>query len=48
VVPFVTFTTVYVFLSVILVYLLRRQFLETDPSATRRSWGARPGVSRGG
>jgi len=29
VVPFVTFTTVYLFLSVILVYLLRRQFLET-------------------
>ena len=35
VVPFVTFTIVYVFLSVILVYLLRRQFLETDPSAGR-------------
>jgi cytochrome bd ubiquinol oxidase subunit I len=31
VVPFVTFTTVYVFLSVILVYVLRRQFLATDP-----------------
>ena len=53
VVPFVTFTIVYVFLSVILVYLLRRQFLETGPSATRpsatrRSWGGRPGVSREG
>jgi cytochrome d ubiquinol oxidase subunit I len=35
VVPFVTFTLVYVFLSVVLVYLLRRQFLETDPRATR-------------
>jgi len=35
VVPFVTFTIVYVFLSVILVYLLRRQFLETDRSAGR-------------
>jgi len=35
VVPFVTFTIVYVFLSVILVYLLRRQFLETDRSAPR-------------
>jgi len=31
VVPFVTFTLVYVFLSVILLYLLRRQFLATDP-----------------
>jgi cytochrome d ubiquinol oxidase subunit I len=37
VVPFVTFTIVYVFLSVILVYLLRRQFLATDPSTTRRA-----------
>jgi cytochrome d ubiquinol oxidase subunit I len=35
VVPFVTFTIVYVFLSVVLVYLLRRQFLETDPTASR-------------
>jgi cytochrome bd ubiquinol oxidase subunit I len=46
VVPFVTFTAVYVFLSVILVYLLRRQFLATDPSTTRK-WAARPGASRG-
>jgi cytochrome d ubiquinol oxidase subunit I len=37
VVPFVTFTIVYVFLSVILVYLLRRQFLATDPSTIRRA-----------
>jgi cytochrome d ubiquinol oxidase subunit I len=35
VVPFVTFTTVYIFLSVVLVYLLRRQFLEAPPTATR-------------
>jgi len=35
VVPFVTFTTVYLFLSVIVVYLLRRQFLETHPTSTR-------------
>ena len=48
VVPFVTFTTVYVFLSVILVYLLRRQFLETDPSATRTRWRLRRDASRGG
>ena len=47
VVPFVTFTAVYIFLSVILVYLLRRQFLETDPSA-RRGWQARQEVSRDG
>ena len=39
IVPFVTFTLVYVFLSVILVYLLRRQFLATEP--------ARRGVDRG-
>jgi cytochrome d ubiquinol oxidase subunit I len=38
VVPFVTFTTVYVFLSVILVYVLRRQFLATDPA---RAGGSR-------
>ena len=35
VVPFVTFTAIYFFLSVILVYLLRRQFLETHPTSTR-------------
>ena len=47
VVPFVTFTAVYLFLSVILVYLLRRQFLETDTSA-RRGWQARQDMSRDG
>ena len=32
VVPFVTFTLLYILLSVVLVFLLRRQFLETaDP-----------------
>ncbi len=36
VVPFATFTAVYVFLSVILVFLLRRQFLETSPGGGRR------------
>ncbi|NNE35140.1 MAG: cytochrome ubiquinol oxidase subunit I, partial [Rhodothermales bacterium] len=30
--PFIAFTILYVFLSVILVFLLRRQFLETHPS----------------
>jgi cytochrome bd ubiquinol oxidase subunit I len=35
VVPFATFMTVYLFLSVILVSLLRRQFLETHPTSTR-------------
>jgi len=35
VVPFVTFTAIYFFLSVILVYLLRRQFIETHPTSTR-------------
>ena len=48
VVPFVLFTAVYVFLSVILVYVLRRQFLETDPKTTPGRSGAAPGVSRGG
>src|SRR2546427_5698771 len=32
----VTFTAIYFFLSVILVYLLRRQFLETHPTSTRK------------
>ena len=32
--PFITFTSVYIFLTVVLVFLLRRQFLETvDPHA---------------
>ena len=31
VVPFTTFTVVYVALAAIVVYLLRRQFLETAP-----------------
>jgi cytochrome d ubiquinol oxidase subunit I len=31
--PFITFTVVYVFLSVVLVFLLRRQFMATDPRA---------------
>jgi cytochrome d ubiquinol oxidase subunit I len=31
VVPFTTFTIVYIFLSVVLVFLLRRQFMETAP-----------------
>ena len=48
VVPFMTFTTVYVFLSVILVYVLRRQFLETDPGATRSDSAVRRGESRVG
>jgi cytochrome d ubiquinol oxidase subunit I len=34
VVPFVTFTMVYLFLSLVLVYVLRRQFLETHPTST--------------
>jgi len=29
--PFAMFTAVYIFLGVILVFLLRRQFLETAP-----------------
>ena len=33
VVPFTTFTALYVFLSVILVFLLRRQFMETHPES---------------
>ena len=32
VVPFTVFTLLYIFLSVILVVLLRRQFLETAPA----------------
>jgi cytochrome d ubiquinol oxidase subunit I len=47
VVPFVTFTAIYVFLSVILVYLLRRQFLETAPDVAPGRPGARPRQSRG-
>jgi cytochrome bd ubiquinol oxidase subunit I len=43
-VPFATFTVVYIFLSVVLVYLLRRQFAATDPRsmsrARRRAAGA--------
>ena len=38
-VPFTTFTAIYLFLSVVLVYLLRRQFIETDPRAVRRARG---------
>jgi cytochrome d ubiquinol oxidase subunit I len=34
--PFATFTAVYVVLAIILVFLLRRQFLETDPVRGRR------------
>src|SRR5712664_3083670 len=34
VVPFVTFTMVYLFLSLVLVYVLRRQFLEAHPAST--------------
>ncbi len=48
VVPFVTFTAIYFFLSVILVYLLRRQFLETHPTSTRSNSRMRMGASRGG
>jgi cytochrome d ubiquinol oxidase subunit I len=33
VVPFSTFTALYIFLSIILVFLLRRQFIETTPRA---------------
>jgi cytochrome d ubiquinol oxidase subunit I len=36
VVPFTTFTLLYIFLSVILVFLLRRQFLETAPRPPRK------------
>jgi len=46
-VPFTTFTGVYMFLSVVLVYLLRRQFIETDPRAVRRVRGGPLDVSRG-
>jgi cytochrome d ubiquinol oxidase subunit I len=35
VLPFVTFTMVYLFLSLVLVYVLRREFLETHPTSTR-------------
>jgi len=31
--PFVTFTLVYIFLTIVLVFLLRRQFLETAEDA---------------
>jgi cytochrome d ubiquinol oxidase subunit I len=36
VVPFMTFTILYIFLSIILVFLLRRQFLETAPPSSER------------
>jgi cytochrome d ubiquinol oxidase subunit I len=42
VVPFATFTAVYVVLSVILVALLRRGFMETDPARQRRRRGRSP------
>ena len=41
-VPFAVFTAVYVFLSVILVYVLRREFLQTHPRAAP----GRPGPGR--
>ncbi len=33
-IPFVTFTLIYVLLSVALIYLLRRQFMKTDAPAS--------------
>ncbi len=41
VVPFTTFTALYVFLSVILVFLLRRQFMETHPESPATGEAAR-------
>jgi cytochrome d ubiquinol oxidase subunit I len=40
VVPFVTFTLVYIFLAVVVVFLLRRQFLETANPVPDQSAGA--------
>ena len=34
-IPFVIFTLIYVFLSVALVFLLRRQFMKTDAPASK-------------
>jgi cytochrome d ubiquinol oxidase subunit I len=39
-IPFTTFTLVYLFLSVVLGFLLRRQFLETAPGTPERSCAA--------
>jgi cytochrome d ubiquinol oxidase subunit I len=36
-VPFVVFTVLYVFLSIIVFFLLRRQFLETPVSGSRHA-----------
>jgi cytochrome d ubiquinol oxidase subunit I len=40
VVPFSLFTIVYLFLSVVLVFLLRRQFIETAPRQMERRYGS--------
>jgi cytochrome d ubiquinol oxidase subunit I len=45
VVPFTTFTAVYLFLSVVLVYALRRQFIQTDPATTRQAPRTRRSVT---
>jgi hypothetical protein len=37
VVPFTTFTTVYLLLAVIVIFLLRRQFMETHPRWIKRT-----------
>jgi cytochrome bd-type quinol oxidase subunit 1 len=37
VVPFATFTILYIVLSVIVVALMRRQFIETSPTPTPES-----------
>jgi cytochrome bd ubiquinol oxidase subunit I len=36
IVPFTTFTTVYLLLAVIVIFLLRRQFMETRPHWIKR------------
>jgi cytochrome d ubiquinol oxidase subunit I len=40
VVPFSTFTGVYLFLSVVLIFLLKRQFIESAPSPSEESHAA--------
>jgi cytochrome d ubiquinol oxidase subunit I len=47
VVPFAVFTAVYVFLSVILVYVLRREFLQTHPRAAPGRSGPGPERAHG-
>jgi cytochrome d ubiquinol oxidase subunit I len=46
VVPFTTFTIVYLLLAVIVIFLLRRQFMETQPRWIKKETFKREPLSR--